>query len=169
MSHPEPAPAPARRRLDVEMKEEDPGRSGCLWLGGVLGVVAGVLFTFLAVPPLLDWAFPPERVGVGEEFAHEGLILRVASVERLDEQWRITVDVTVRKTWHAQLDDFVLHYDSGTERPPIAANSTPPSSIGLGQSGTLTLVFPAVTNGADPSMLWLDDPQVEFALPELSR
>lgn len=169
MSHPSPAPAPARRRVDIETKEEDPGRSGCLWLGGILGVIAGVLFTFFVLPPLLDWAFQPERIGVGEEFAHEGLVLRVTSVERLDEQWHITIDATVRKTWHAGIDDFVLRYDSGTERPALAEGSTPPSSIALGDSGTLTFAFPFVTDGAEPELLKLDDPQVEFALPELSQ
>jgi hypothetical protein len=179
------APGARRRRIDGTTQEKDAGRSGCLWLGGVLGVVAGVLFAFFAMPPLLDVLFPPEHVAVGETFDHEGRVVTVRELRAIDvtlvdpagaQRWRVIVELTAERSWTLEFDTFQLRLDSGDEVKTAAFETkdlTPEGSndglrLPLGEPALITLQFIA-PDDSPPAKLILDEPQVEFDLPPPSQ
>ncbi|MCC7365424.1 MAG: hypothetical protein IT303_13745 [Dehalococcoidia bacterium] len=155
-----------RKRIltEKEVHLQDPQRQGCLRWGAILGIVVGVLVAFLVVPPCMRWAFQPERVGPGETFDHEGLRAVVTSVVREGDDWVVSLDVTVTKTWHAGLEDVHLELDDGSTVEPVPGQAAPPRQVPFGEPGTVALRFPA-GSGAEPVELVIDDPQIEFELP----
>ncbi|MGE5595691.1 MAG: hypothetical protein ACM3S1_06590 [Hyphomicrobiales bacterium] len=179
MSDPGPTARPVRRRVEADTREPDPGRTGCLWVGGVLGVVAGVLFTFFLLPSILDWAFPPEHVAVGETFAHEGHVVTVRELSQGDasrdpagsRRWRVLVELTANRSWKLGLDTFELRLEDGTEVPVTGIEGgdfvADDLRLPLGEPELVTLVFVA-PNDSPPEKLLLDEPQAEFALPPVA-
>jgi|GEM_PF-5809251 len=174
-----------RRRVDTEQKVEDPGRRGCLWLGAILGIIAGVLFAFFAMPPLLAWLFPPEHIAVGETLDHEGRMATVRELRPLasasvdpegSQRWRVIVEVRADRTWVLDNETFQLRLDSGDEVPTAAfdhdgkAQTTEKGlRLPLGEPILLTLTFVVPDGQAQPEKLILDDPQAEFDLPPPSQ
>src|SRR5690606_2182487 len=99
------------------------------WLGAILGIIAGVLFTFFAMPPLLAWLFPPEQVAVGETLDHEGRTATVREIRPLpsaavdpegSQRWRVIVEVRAARTWVLDNETFQLRLDSGDKVPTAA-------------------------------------------------
>lgn len=173
-----------RRRVE-EPKETTEGRTGCLVAGAVLGVVAGVLFTFFGLPPLLDRFFGETHVGGGEAYEGDAKVIRVTSVgvgappeapatppaERLVAF--VVLSVRTNKTWRPTPSDFRLEIAagdrirSGGPNPAVADSGL---DFELGKERTLTLLFelPRKVEIA-PRYLHLSDPPVRFELPEPSR
>jgi len=170
-----------RRRLEPGAEPEDPARRGCLWIGGVLGVIAGVIVAFFAMPPLLDLLFPPEHVAVGETFDHEGRVVTVRELRALDatpadpegsQRWRVIVDLTAARSWTLKFDTFQLRLESGDELKTNAietrdlpVNGGEGVRLPLGEPTLVTLHFIAPNADDLPEQLILDDPQVQFDLP----
>ncbi|MGH2609727.1 MAG: hypothetical protein ACRDHF_11670 [Tepidiformaceae bacterium] len=162
----EPEPQRARVRIEDPLPEPDPVRTGCLWAGGVLGVIAGVVVTFLAVPSILNFLFPSETIEVGKTFENDKLTMRVESVERaefLDEfGYAVRLWVDARSSWSPSEENFVLVLDDGTE---IRAGN-PNLRFPQGEV-TIRLEFPAGAEPdlAEPDSLHIEEPPVKFELP----
>jgi hypothetical protein len=56
-----------RRRVE-EPGPDTTGRTGCIAVGAVLGIVAGALFTFFGLPPILHHFLGETHIGVGETY-----------------------------------------------------------------------------------------------------
>lgn len=174
----EPA-APARRRLDAP-EPTDPQRAGCLWLGAILGVIAGVFVTFMVMPHVLDWAFQPAKVSVGETFAHDGRVTTIRGVTTSTtlpsdaagaRRWLVTLELTGNRSWTIAPDTFKLRLESGEELKAAAIDDPglPQTGDGgvrlpLGDPVTITLHY-AAPDDSRPEKLLLRDPQAEFDLP----
>ncbi len=172
----QPEPQPTRIRVDDTVPEPDPARTGCLWIGGILGVIVGVIVTFFAVPSILNFFFPSETIAVGETFEDDKLTMRVKSVVRGqflsgDYGYALTVAVHAQSSWKPSPQNFVLVLE---DRAEIKANylyTSPSGSEGgrvpQGQS-EVTLEFPAGSDAdlADPDSLHLEEPPVKFELPD---
>lgn len=167
-------------RVEDPKPEPDPTRTGCLWVGGILGVIAGIVVTLLAVPSILNFLFPSETIGVGESFENDKLELRVREVvfEELEAEpqsnaaYVVRLDIDANSSWSPPYHNFVLVLEDGSEIRAESHGRTPPiehapekAEVPQGES-VLELQF---SNG-DPSLpppdsLHLEEPPVKFELP----
>lgn len=175
-------PQPQRTRIPVTdpRPQPDPARTGCLWAGGVLGVIAGIVVTFLAVPSILNFLFPSKTIELGETFENDKLELRIVDVLRdeiekepaSDAAYVVRIQVEAQSSWSPRFDNFVLVLSDETEirsqprlrRAPLERQ---PTSAEVPQgSSLLELSF---SNGepslAEPDSLHLEEPAVKFKLP----
>ena len=179
----DPSPPKLRVPVDDARREPDPARTGCLWVGGIVGVLVGIVFVFFGVPPLLNFLFPSETIEVGETYEDDKLSLRVLSVVRdelekeplSDAAYVIRLSVVAASSWSTHYDNFVLVLEDGTEvrseplftRPPLDER---PTSAKVPQGNSiLELIF---SNGeptlSPPDSLHLEEPPVKFELPPVS-
>lgn len=174
---------PQRTRVRVEdpTPEPDPARTGCLWAGGILGVIVGVIVTFLAVPQILNFLFPSETIEVGETFEDSKLTIQVGQVlaEELEidpggrPAYVVSLTVEARSTWSAKYAAFVLVLEDDTElhaRARSRSHDEPdfPDDLKVPQgTSTLELLFFDVERMtlAPPDSLHLEEPPVKFELP----
>src|SRR6185312_12330917 len=70
-------PALRRRVVPTNEPESREGRTGCLIIGAVLGIAIGALFTFFALPPLLNHYFGEQHIGVGGTYEGGGKTVQV--------------------------------------------------------------------------------------------
>lgn len=176
--------SPERVRVPVAepTPEPDPARTGCLWIGGVLGVIAGIVVTFFAVPSILNFLFPSETIAVGETFQDDKLTMRVEEVVLVELEidpggraaYLVRWEVTARSSWSARYDSFVMVLDDETELPGTTVwvphgQDKPPTTFTVPQgTSTLEVAFfdleriqlPA------PDSVHLEEPPVKFKLPE---
>ena len=176
---------PPRTRLRVPVDDArpapDPARTGCLWIGGIVGVVVGVVVVFFAVPSILNFLFPSETIAVGETFENDKLELKIVEVVRNeiekepenDAVYVVRLEVNARSSWSPRYDNFVLVLDDDTEIRAESYGRAAPTERGPANASVpqgrsvLELQF---SNGestrAGPHSLHLEEPPVKFELPE---
>jgi len=160
--------APHRRPV-APAAEDTSGRTGCVILGAVLGVVAGALFAFYGLPPILRSFYGETKVAYGETYTGDAKEIRVELVEAGGGQVRVTLAVLTNKTWEPNPAAFRLELSTGGDWIEAAAPepSIPETSFDfdLGVSRTLVLVFPLPAgSSASPKALHLSDPLVSLSL-----
>jgi len=160
--------APQRRRLEPAA-EETSGRSGCVVLGAILGIIVGAVFAFYGLPPILRSMYGETRIAVGGTYTGDAKEIRVELIETGGGQVRLTVSVLTNKTWEPKPADFRLELSSGGDRIKAAVPepNIPETSFdfGLGVGRTLVLVFPLPAGSVGgPRALHLADPPVRIAL-----
>jgi hypothetical protein len=176
-------PATRRTRIPVEddAPEPDPLRTGCLWVGGVLGVVAGIAVTFLAAPSILNFFFPAETIAVGESFEDSKLTMTVEGITAGESStvpagtppgpkrmFVVELAVGARSSWNTTYENFVLVLDNGEEQHASDPNRDVGGELSVPQGGgsvALAFRFPLDEEGA-PDSLHLEEPPVKFELPE---
>ena len=167
-----------RRRIE-EPGPDTRGRTGCIAVGAVLGIVVGALFTFFGLPPIVHHFFGEPHVAVGETFEGDAKVIRVTgmSIGGPPPGTEVTsprvayVSLTVRtnKSWSPAPSDFKLELSSGDRvRANNPAKGVTDSALDfeLGVERTLTLMFdlPARVELV-PKYLHVSDPGVRFELP----
>ena len=168
-----------RRRLEKPETGEPAGR-GCLIVGGILGVVAGVVLGLLGLPPLLNALFSGEPVGFDETYEGNGRVITILSLERGPDVLRglpggetagvaIRLSVTARRTWEVEPRFFQLELTTGGRwvdaAPPVDALPETSLDFPLGESRELLLQFPIPPGReGDPKYLHLSDPNIKFEL-----
>jgi hypothetical protein len=171
----EPEPQRIRVRVEDPTPQPDPARTGCLWVGGILGVIAGVIVTFLAVPSILNFLFPSETIEVGEAFQDDKLSIMVGNVYFKPNGLGYIVDLSVeaKSTWRPEPRNFVLVLTSGEEidatSVSIPGDDSQRSPIPQGHS-VVELGFPldARAQASAPDSLHLEEPPVKFELPPVA-
>ena len=102
-----PPPVRARRPVVERPDEDSGGRRGCVTVGAILGVIAGALIAFLALPPLFSHYFGAADIELGKSYAADGRVLQVIESARQpgsDGQlypgvFVVRLQVTANKTW----------------------------------------------------------------------
>lgn len=167
--------------MDDFRREPDPARTGCLWVGGIVGVVVGVVVVFFAVPSILNFLFPSETIAVGTTFENDKLELRIVEVVRgelekdpgNDAAYVVRLEVNAKSSWSPRYDNFVLVLDDDTEIRAESHGRAPPieqapanAAVPQGRS-VLELQFSkGEPTLAKPDSLHLEEPPVKFELPE---
>ncbi len=180
------ASTPSRARVPVEATRPapDPARTGCLWAGGILGVIGGIVFVFFGVPPLLNFLFPSETIAIGETYADDKLTMRIEGVSPAvypfeAESWGFTVllSIEAKTSWSLKDVQFILETDTGEEfesRTPIVKGGQV-NEIPRGATSLLLLFVTEPSPQAYESSakravsLHVSDPNVEFELQEPAR
>lgn len=165
---------PRRRRLELPGEDERGNRSGCLMLGAVLGIIAGIMFALYGLPPILRAIYGEETVSAGEAYAKDAKLLVVESVERVDDVLVVTLMARSNKTWEPEADGIKLEVSTQDEwlelLPPEAGEPETSLEFALGEARTLVLRFPAPARiDARPIALHLADPRLRFELEGLER
>jgi hypothetical protein len=97
-----------RIRVRIEEPQEDTsGRTGCLTIGAVLGIVAGTLFVLFGAGPLLNFLFPTDTIPVGESYHDDKLTMRVTRIASMDtdvdpgrhQGYLVEWDVEAKSSW----------------------------------------------------------------------
>jgi hypothetical protein len=170
----------ARRRVeaeDAEAPEERSARRGCMFVGGILGVVAGVLLAFFVVPPLMNHYFGTADIPLGKEYRGDGRVLRVVDATRVPGAggepypgvFEVRLEVQSNKTWTGVgAGTFKLELSTGEQLKALEADSDRPETsfdFPLGERRTLVLRFPGTERrDARPETLHVSDPRVRFHL-----
>jgi hypothetical protein len=149
-------------------------RSGCLMLGAVLGIIAGIMFALYGLPPILRAIYGEETVAVGEAYEKDAKLLVVESVERFDDVFVVTMAARTNKTWKPEADGIRLEISTQDEwlelLPPGADQPGTSLEFVLGETRTLVLRFAAPARiDARPLALHLADPRLRFELEGLER
>jgi hypothetical protein len=145
----------------------------------VLGIVAGVLFTFLGLPPILHHFFGETHVAVGETYEGDAKAIRVTDLgiggsppgQEVTSPRVAYVSLTVRtnKTWVPAPSDFKLELPNGDRvkaNNPAKGVTDSALDFDLGVERTLTLMFDLPARGeVVPRYLHISDPPVRFDLP----
>lgn len=163
-----------RVRVRIEEPQEDTsGRTGCLTLGAILGIVAGILFVLFGVGPLLDFLFPTETIAVGSTYHDDKLTLKVNEVEllvfpSLPEQrgFLVRMAVDARSSWNLEESRFVLKLEDGREIDGYASHEG--GKLGRVPQGASVVELVFVTgreNPPRPEALHISEPAVKFKLP----
>ncbi len=174
---------PVRRPVRDEDVQSREGRAGCIAFGAVLGIAAGSIFTFFALPPLIDHFVGETRVAVRAAYEDETRIIRVVSVVQApdleptpaggpSDRIVIRLAVTARESWKPSPDDFRLELADGGDRlsplPSLASAAETGLSFAPGEERTLILRYALPASGsAVPRALHLQHPAVRFELPTL--
>jgi hypothetical protein len=164
---------PVRRPVPESEPEDTSGRRGCVVAGGVLGIVAGILFAFFLMPPLLHHYFGETDVRVGAGYSAGGKMIGVVAVRAIGgEGYEVQLQVSTTHTWTPAPDDFQLEFSGQSVRvtaePP--SDSLPESDLAFpsGADRLLVLRFPVIQAG-QPIALHLSNPRVRFLLPPASQ
>jgi hypothetical protein len=165
------AESPSRRRR-LEQPEEQGNRSGCLFLGAILGVIVGIMFALYGLPPILRAIYGEESVAAGRTYDKDAKSLTVGSVERLDDAFVVTMAATTNKTWQLEPDGIKLEITTQDEwlelLPPDPARPDTSLDFVRGEARTLVLRFPAPARvDTRPVALHFADPRVRFELDGL--
>lgn len=161
--------------------EPDPARTGCLWVGGILGVIVGVVIVLFGVPALLNLLFPSETIEVGKTYEDDKLTMRIEAVEIRSststppyEVLVVQIAVDAESTWTVSPANFVLVLDDGTELRstefllPFDQGEQSGARTRLPQGPSLLYI---AFSGRDvavrqPDSLHLEEPPVKFALKD---
>jgi hypothetical protein len=165
-----------RRPVPESEPEDTSGRRGCIVAGAALGVVAGVLFAFFLLPPLLHHYFGETEVRMGAVYSAGGKTIGVASQYSFEDNLRgqgyeVDLDVTTNTNWAPQPDDFQLELADGvriTAEPPLPDSPDTSLTFAAGVRRRLLLRFPAPGGPGQPIALDLSNPRVRFTLPPLN-
>jgi len=141
--------------------------------GGVLGIVAGILFAFFLMPPLLHHYFGETEVAAGSNYSGSGKTIGVVSVRAVGgEGYEVQLEVRTKDAWTPAPDDFQLELSSQslrvTAEPPSASVADSSLALAPGVERTLVLRFPVIQAG-QPKALHLSNPRVRFLLPALDQ
>lgn len=165
-------PGPRRRRLN---EPDDHGnRTGCLFLGAVLGIIVGIMFALYGLPPILRAIYGEESVAAGETYDKDARVIAVQSVERTDGTFVVTMAATTNKTWDLQPQGVKLEITTQDEwlellpLDPLAPETS--LDFELGQPRALVLRFAAPPRAdAVPVAVHFADPRVRFELEGLEQ
>lgn len=162
--------APIRRRLDLPDPAEREGRTGCLVLGAVLGILVGALVAFFVMPRVFDHYFGTADIFEGETYRGDGKVMRLESLQRVpDAQGReypglfeAVFVVTANKSWHPQPGDFILELTNANDVPGTAfGEGVPP--LPLGDEVRLVVRFPGTERrDVEPEAVHIAEPDVRF-------
>lgn len=168
---------PVRRPVPETEPEDTSGRRGCVVAGGALGIVAGILFAFFLMPPLLHHYFGETDVRPGAVYSAGGKTIGVALVRpfagNLEGQgYEVDLDVTTNTNWAPQPDDFQLELANGvriTAQPPLPDSADASLTFAAGARRRLVLRFPAPGGAGEVIALHLTKPRVRFLLAPASQ
>jgi hypothetical protein len=165
---------PAQRRRRLEEPQERGNRSGCLFLGAILGIIVGIMFALYGLPPILRAIYGEDSVAAGSTYDQNAKTLTVESVERLEGQFVVTMAATTNKTWDLEPHGIKLEISTQDEwlelLPPDPSQPGTSLDFVLGQPRTLVLHFAAPTRvDARPVALHFADPRVRFELEGLEQ
>jgi hypothetical protein len=174
--------APVRRPVPEREPEDTSGRTGCIAMGGILGVIAGALFVFFGLPPLLDAFFGPADIAAGHAYSAEAKSITVESVAESPgfraepppgpRMYVVSLRVRTNVSWHPALKDFELELQGGgssiSALPPSPDVPSTDLTVTLGQERVLILRFPVSSADHAPRALRLRDPNLRFLLPPVS-
>lgn len=167
-----------RRRLDVKDPAETAGRTGCLALGAVLGIVAGVVVALFVMPRVFDHYFGVSDIFRGETYDNDGKIVVLESVTRIPDaqgreypgQFEAVFRITARKAWPLQASDWELELTTGDKLAALApdpALSDTSLALPLGDERRVVVRFPGTERrDARPEIVRLHLPKVRFHLEE---
>lgn len=161
-----------RRPVPESEPEDTSGRRGCVIAGGVLGIVAGVLFAFFLMPPLLHHYFGEKDVAEGRYYSSDGKTIGVVWVHAIGgEGYEVQLQVRTKDAWTPAPDDFQLEFSDQTIRitaEPADNSATGSLAFSPGDDRLLILRFPVVEAG-QPKALHLSSPRVRFLLPPVNQ
>lgn len=165
-------PTRVRKKIEAPPPPVDPLVRKRWWVGGaILGVIAGVLFAVLAVPPIFDHYFGIADIGLGHTYRDGGMSFTVSNVATVESGDRrlVTVDLEVGDRdaeWCPTRSTMRLELDGGFRVQP--ESSEPPLTdpcVAGALTGTVQMVFSfPVTATGEPHILHIDDPKVRLWL-----
>lgn len=170
-----------RRRLDVKDPAETAGRTGCLALGAVLGIAAGVVVALFIMPRVFDHYFGVSDIFIGETYDNDGKVITLESLKRIPDaegreypgQFEAVLHITARKAWPLAPSDWELELTTGARLDAIAPDPAVPDSsldLPLGDERRVVLRFPGTDRrDAVPEVLHLGLPKVRFHLEEREK
>jgi hypothetical protein len=166
---------PARRRLDQPDPQEVAARSGCLWLGGILGVVMGAVVAFAVMPRVFDHYFGTADIFLGETYRGDAKAITLVSIERIPAAagqpppgwFEAVFVVTSNKTWAPEPSAFALQLEGAGDVRAIGFDGTRPGTalppFPLAKEFRLVVIFPGSEKlDAVPKSVELDAPEVRF-------
>ncbi len=170
---------PRVRRPVQEPGPDTSGRTGCIALGAALGIVAGALFAFFGLPPILHHFFGETRIAAGEAYEGDAKVIRVTGVSvgnpppgtevTSPRVAYVSLVVTTNKTWSPGPSNFRLELSNGDRvkaNNPAKAITDSALDFELGVERTLTLIFDLPGKfELVPRYLHVSDPPVRFDLP----
>lgn len=162
-----------RRPVPESEPEDTSGRRGCIVAGAALGVVAGVLFAFFLLPPLLHHYFGETEVRMGAVYSAGGKTIRVVSVHAIGgEGYEVQLEVKTKDAWAPAADDFQFELAAQSVRVTAEPASSSLQDSGMtfapGDDRMLVLRFPLVQAG-QPTALHLSNPRLRFLLTPASQ
>ncbi len=160
---------PARRRVSSDIPTDDAsGRRRVLFIGAVLGIVAGVFVALFAIPPLFDRYFGVADIELGTAYRDGGFEVRIAGVEAAAqaEGGRTVARVTLALkgdagSWCPADDRLLLEFEGGV-RAARSGGLPPLACDGNAATGTVVLEFPAA--GTTPAILHSEALDARFHL-----
>lgn len=197
-SSPEPAPdstADGAARLNAQRRRvvvpgeggaPDPsrqGRTGCLLLGAVLGVIVGLGFALYGLKPILKHFYGEQTVAAGQAYAGDAKTIRVTYAGMVPDpalggftspasgSYYVTVAVTTNKTWAPKVSDFsvqfagVNHWQPAVQAPGLGAADALVLKLATNQLVELRFSLPTGSATATATYLHIVDPRVRMALP----
>lgn len=173
------AEEPRVRRRVNEPAPDTSGRTGCIAVGAVFGIIAGALFTFFALPPILHHFFGEANIAAGATYEGDAKVIRVTDLSigspppgtEVSAPRVAFVSLTVRtnKTWSPVPSDFRLELSNGDRvkaNNPARGVTDSALDFDLGVERTLTLMFDLPGKfEVVPRYLHIGDPPVRFELP----
>lgn len=146
-----------RRRVSEEGPDTE-GRRGCLFVGSFLGVLAGGLFAFFAIPWLADHYFGAEEVAHGETYEDDDLEIQILRAD--NEDGRVTIMLVESGAGERPpAVRFRLEMSDRRDRIEGATEDCAPT-----EGATRCLVFGVEAGDGDPEWLHLSSPNVLFDL-----
>jgi hypothetical protein len=161
-----------RRRLQTGQPGGSEGRSGCLMLGALLGVIAGIMVGLYALPPILKSIYGVESVARFDTYSGNGKHIRVLAVQSpptsavSPDSIVVTLSVAADERWETSAEKWRLELADG-ERLEGLIVAPEPAVFEAGVPGQLVLRFPLLPGHEPvPEYLHLGGPRVRFELGE---
>ena len=161
-----------RKKIEAPPPPVDPSLSRRFWIGGaILGVLAGVVFAFVAIPPIFDHYFGVADIELGHTYRSDGIALTVEEVSTEFVVDRLLVSIVLlvedpEARWCPSPTSIRAELSSGfrvlpqASEPPLPDPCVPGALTG---PVLFTFSFPRVTEG-QPHILHIDDPRVRLYL-----
>ena len=169
---PAESPRTRRRVVEADVETSRDGRTGCLVIGGLLGIIAGALFAFFGLPPLINHFFAEEHVAAGQTYSSGGRTIHAVGFSQTPSATIIDLEMTVNTTWDPQPKNFTVQYSSGgswTKATGIVDAATGEQLnfdvAHLGKPTTVRVFFPPEPGRGTPRYLHLGDPHIQLELP----
>lgn len=164
------------RRVVLEKPDEKQDRTGCLAVGAILGIVAGIMIGMYALPPILKGIYGEKEVAAGLRYEGDARTFQVVSTEVIPDEdggpSRVIVlmDVRSNRSWDATLADWTLeveHLEDWQRAVSATSNGEPGFIVPLAKDVHLELIFevePPIEGDMVLEAIHLANPRLRFEL-----